>query len=72
MHTIGCFADLWQHLTLSILANFKKMETSKRRQISTTNACAISASEAFAKKFTFFRSFREYFLHADKLLPSRF
>jgi len=31
----------------------------------------ISASETFAKKnFTLFRSFREYFRHAEKLLPS--
>jgi len=48
------------------------METSKRRQIPTTNACANFSFRGLSKKknFTLFRSFREYFptVHAEKLL----
>jgi len=67
IHTIGCFADLRQHLTPSILANFQT-ETSKRRQIPTTNACTNFSFRGLRKKknFALFRSFREYFRHAQR------
>jgi len=42
------------------------METSKRRQMPTTNACANFSFRGLRKKnFTLFRSFREYFRHAE-------
>jgi len=43
------------------------MDTSKRRQIPTTNACANFSFRGLRKKknFTLFRSFREYFRHAE-------
>jgi len=56
------------------------METNKRRQIPTTNACKISASDAFAKRkisrfFIVFVStsvtLRNYFRNADKLHTSQ-
>jgi len=44
------------------------METSKKRQIPTTNACANFSFRGLRKKkkFTLFRSFHEYFRHAER------
>jgi len=63
-----CFADIRQHLTLSILAHFQNGDR-KRRLMPTTNVCPNFSFRGLRKKFV--TLFRDYFRHAYKLHTSQ-
>jgi len=71
IHTTGCFVDLRQLLTLSILANFQNGHQQKTSNTDDERVCKFQLQRPSQKNFTLFRSFREYFRHVSKLHNSQ-